>query len=47
VVDKKPVWDCKFRDYLNPTEVEPQKSKTTKPKDFNYENKLKLQEKKQ
>jgi hypothetical protein len=46
MVDDKPVLNCKFRDYLNPDDAkkEPQ---PTKPKDFNYGNKLNLQEQKQ
>jgi hypothetical protein len=45
VVEKK-VWQCKFRDYLNPDEAK-KEPKPTKPIDFNYENKLKLKEEKQ
>jgi hypothetical protein len=44
---EKPVLNCKFRDYLNPTEVKPKEPQPLKPVDFNYGNKLNLKEEKQ
>jgi hypothetical protein len=46
MVDDKPVWDCKFRDYLNPDDAK-KEPKPLNPKDFNYGNKIKLQDEKQ
>jgi hypothetical protein len=47
MVDKKPVWDCKFRDYFTPTEVKQKEPKPLKPPEDNYGNKLNFKEQKQ
>jgi hypothetical protein len=47
MVNKKSVIKCKFHDYVTPTELQQKEPQPLKPVDFNYGNKLKLQEKKQ